>query len=99
MNIAGTIWVAICVVIFCLPFSPAGVPWNKGFSLNFVNYALPVTLIVMLGVVIWYQASAKRWFKGPIRTIDAPDDVPVPQVPGGAHEVTYFDPPRHAPTL
>ena len=87
MNIAGTIWVGICVVVFCLPFSPAGVPWNKGFSLNFVNYALPVTFIVMLGVVIWYQASAKRWFRGHPYDRRARRR-PLPQVAGGAHERT-----------
>jgi amino acid transporter len=84
MNILGTIWVAICVVIFCLPFSPSGVPWNSGFSLNLVNYALPVTLIVIVAVTVWYQVSAKKWFKGPIRTVDEPDAAPVAHGIGGA---------------
>jgi amino acid transporter len=73
MNMIGVVLVVICVVIFCMPFSPGGVPWNHGFSLNLVNYALPVTLIVMLAVTVWYLVSGKNWFKGPIRTIDEPD--------------------------
>ena len=28
MNLVATIWVGIITVIFCLPFTPAGVPWN-----------------------------------------------------------------------
>ena len=80
MNILGTVWVAICVVLFCLPFTPTGVPWNSGFSLNFFNYALPVTVVVLIGVVGWYQLSAKRWFKGPVRTIDEPDAAPLPGI-------------------
>ncbi|HXO08105.1 MAG TPA: amino acid permease [Solirubrobacteraceae bacterium] len=80
MNIVGTVWVAICVVIFVLPFTPTGVPWNSGFSLNFFNYALPVTVVVFVGVVGWYQLSAKKWFKGPVRTIDEPDAGPLPGV-------------------
>jgi amino acid transporter len=63
-------WVAICVVIFCLPFSPAGVFFKSGFSWSSVNYAPLVTIGVMVGVTIWYAVSAKRTFKGPIRTID-----------------------------
>jgi amino acid transporter len=63
-------WVAICVVIFCLPFHPTGVWWNSGFSWSFVNYAPLVTFGVMAAVTIWYFGWAKRTFKGPIRTIE-----------------------------
>ena len=84
INITGVVWVAICTVIFCLPFSPLGVPWNSGFSLNYVNYALPVTVLMIAAVTIWYQTSAKAWFKGPIRTVDEPDAAPIPHGIGGA---------------
>ena len=84
MNIVGIVWVVLCVIIFCLPFSPLGLPWNSGFSLNLVNYAGPVTLLVIIAVTIWYQVSAKNWFKGPIRTIDEPDAAPVAHGIGAA---------------
>ncbi|MGO9974275.1 MAG: amino acid permease [Solirubrobacteraceae bacterium] len=84
MNPIGFVWVAICVVIFCLPFTPAGVPFGKTFSWNSVNYAPIVTIAVILGVTIWYQVSAKKWFKGPIRTIDEPDAAPVAHGIGSA---------------
>jgi amino acid transporter len=63
-------WVALCVIIFCLPFTPAGVYFGKTFSWSSVNYAPLVTLGVIAAVTIWYLVSAKRTFKGPIRTID-----------------------------
>jgi amino acid transporter len=74
MNPLGFIWVGICVIIFCLPFTPAGVYFGKTFSWSSVNYAPIVTLIVIAAVTIWYATSAKRTFKGPIRTIDFADD-------------------------
>ena len=70
INPAAFIWVAICVVIFCLPFSPEGVPWKKEFNWSFVNYAPLVTIGVMAAVTLWYAVSAKKTFKGPVRTID-----------------------------
>jgi amino acid transporter len=74
INPIAFVWVAICVVIFCLPFSPAGVPWNKAFSWNSVNYAPIATIGLMVVVTGWYLISARRWFKGPKRTIDLVSD-------------------------
>src|ERR1700690_2933688 len=73
MNPIAFIWVAICVVIFCLPFAPAGVFFKHGFEWSAVNYAPLVTIGVMLAVTIWYSVSAKRTFTGPVRTIDELD--------------------------
>jgi len=74
-------WVAICVVIFCLPFSPEGVPWEHSFTWNAVNYAPLVTIGVMVAVTVWFVVSAKRSFTGPIRTIDEIDsEVALPEV-------------------
>jgi amino acid transporter len=72
-------WVAICVIIFCLPFTPAGVYFKHGFSWSGVNYAPLVTIGVMLAVTIWYLVSAKNTFKGPVRTIDMPDSEVAPE--------------------
>jgi amino acid transporter len=74
-------WVAICVVIFCLPFAPAGVYFKKGFEWSAVNYAPLVTIGVMVAVTVWYVGWAKRTFKGPIRTIDELDsEVALPDI-------------------
>jgi amino acid transporter len=69
MNLAATIWVGIITVIFCLPFTPAGVPWNDEFAWSSVNYA-PLTVGgLILAVGIWWLVRARHTFTGPIRQI------------------------------
>jgi amino acid transporter len=74
INTIACVWVALCVIIFCLPFTPAAVPWNDGFSWSAVNYAPIVTIGVMLAVTIWYAVSARHHFKGPVHTIEFAED-------------------------
>ena len=74
INVIAIVWVALCVIIFCLPFTPAAVPWNSAFSWSAFNYAPLVTVAVMLAVTIWYVGWARHYFKGPIRTIEFADD-------------------------
>ena len=73
INLIAIVWVVICVVIFCLPTSPAAVPWESGFSWSDFNYAPVVTIALALGVWIAWAAGAKNTFKGPVRTVDDPD--------------------------
>ena len=73
MNIIAVIEIAIISVYFILPFTPAAIPGNKDFSWKFVNYAPIVTIGVLLFITVWWQVSARHWFKGPIRTVDASD--------------------------
>jgi hypothetical protein len=73
MNPFATVWVAIITVIFILPTTPAGVPWNDEFDWNAVNYAPLVTGGVILAVGVWWLVSARNWFKGPRHTIDEID--------------------------
>ncbi|MGC9222181.1 MAG: hypothetical protein ACP5H2_12730 [Solirubrobacteraceae bacterium] len=70
MNLVAVIWVALCVIMFCLPTSPAGVFWGSSFSWGAVNYAPLVTIGIMALVTIWYAVSARKTFTGPIKTID-----------------------------
>ena len=70
MNLAATIWVGIITVIFCLPFTPSGVPGNADFSWSSVNYA-PLTvggLLVLVGG--WWLIRARHTFTGPVRNIE-----------------------------
>jgi amino acid transporter len=81
VNLIAIVWVAIYTVIGSLPTVPAGVPFKKGFSWSSVNYA-PIVLIVVIGAVtIWWFASARRTFKGPVRTIDLSGAGPVTSGP------------------
>jgi hypothetical protein len=66
--------VGLCVIIFCLPTSQAGVFFKKGFSWGSVNYAPLVTIGVIAAVTIWYLVSARHYFKGPVRTLELADD-------------------------
>ena len=70
MNPIAVIWVVIITIIFCLPISPAAVPWNDEFDLKALNYA-PVTVAVVLLVVgIWWKVSAHKYFTGQVRNVD-----------------------------
>jgi hypothetical protein len=73
INLIAIVWVGLCVIIFSLPFTPAAVPFGKTFSWSAFNYAPLVTLAVMIAVTAWYFGSARRTFKGPVRTIDMPE--------------------------
>jgi amino acid transporter len=69
VNTIAVVWVALCVVIFSLPFTPAAVPWNDEFDWSALNYA-PLTVGgLILAVWIWWEAGAKNKYKGPVQTI------------------------------
>ncbi|MFJ4633869.1 amino acid permease [Streptomyces sp. NPDC088847] len=71
MNPVAFVWVGICAVVFCLPFTPAAVPFRRGFSWESVNYAPLVTGGTLFAVGAWWLISARRTFSGPIRTVTA----------------------------
>ncbi len=73
VNMIAVVWVALCVVIFCLPTSPAGVYFSSAFSWGAVNYAPLVTLGIMALVTIWFVVSARKTFTGPVNTFDELD--------------------------
>ena len=92
MNPLATIWVAIITVIFCLPFTPAAVPWRDEFDWKSVNYA-PLTVGAVLIVVgVWWLVSARKYFTGAVRNVEidqalsGEDDPPPvgPAQPAGA---------------
>jgi amino acid transporter len=69
MNPIAVIWVAIITVIFILPTTPAGVPWDKAFTWSSFNYAPVVTGGLILAVGIWWLVSARNTFTGPRHTV------------------------------
>jgi amino acid transporter len=87
MNPIAIVWVGLCVIIFCLPFGPTGVFFKTGFTWSSVNYAPLITIGVMVAVTVWYLGWARHYFKGPIRTVDLPDEdaaaPPPPAAPPG----------------
>lgn len=70
----AVVWIGVVCVLFLLPVSPNGIPGAPGFDWNVVNYA-PLTLgaaVILFGG--WYLVSARKWFTGPVRQIDADED-------------------------
>jgi hypothetical protein len=70
MNPIAVAEIIIVSLYLMLPFVPQAMPWHDDFAWKFVNYAPIVTIGVLLGITIWWQVSARHWFKGPIRNID-----------------------------
>src|SRR5262249_12012243 len=64
--------IAIISIYFVLPFFPTAVPFTYGFTWSAVNYAILAVGGTLLLVAIWWWVSARRWFTGPVRTIDEP---------------------------
>src|SRR5206468_3711744 len=61
------VWIIFICIVFMLPAYKAGVPWEKGYDWNLLNYT-PIMVgaaFVLFGG--WYVLSAHKWFKGPIR--------------------------------
>ena len=68
-------WVAVIEIVVIsvyalLPLTPAGVPFNESFGLEFVNYAPIVTGGTLVLLWIAWHVSVKHWFTGPRTTID-----------------------------
>jgi amino acid transporter len=75
MNLVAVIEIVVVSLYLMLPTVPGGNPFSDvTFEWKFVNYSPIVTLGALLLLTIWWQVSAKKWFKGPIRNID-PDVV------------------------
>jgi amino acid transporter len=69
VNPAAIALVIIMVIIFCLPFTPAGVPGRKEFDWKAVNYA-PITVGVLFIIVgLWWLLRARHTFTGPVRNL------------------------------
>lgn len=72
VNLVAVAWVGLCVVIFCLPFTPAAVPFSSAFNWSAFNYAPVVTGGVIVAVALWWWLAARHTFRGPVKTIDDP---------------------------
>ena len=81
MNSFATLWVVLITIIFCLPFTPAAVPWNSEFTWEALNYApLTVGVVILFAAITWL-VSARKHFAGQVREIDLEKEIgPVPEV-------------------
>jgi amino acid transporter len=72
VNILAIAFVVLVVFALDLPYSPTGLPWNSDFQAANVNYT-PFAIILPLIFGIWYLASAKDRYQGPVRTLEEDD--------------------------
>lgn len=73
MNLVAVIEIIVVSGYLMLPGNAFAVPWNDGFAWKFVNYAPIVTLGALVLLTIWWEVSVKKWYTGPVHTIDDPD--------------------------
>jgi amino acid transporter len=60
-------WIGFITILFLLPPGKTAVWFTSDFDWNAANYA-PLTVGgVLLVVGLWWQLSARKWFKGPVR--------------------------------
>jgi amino acid transporter len=69
VNSLAIFFVILVVFALDLPYTPAGLPWNKDFDASLVNYT-PFAIALPLIFGIWYLVSAKNSYSGPIRTLE-----------------------------
>jgi amino acid transporter len=69
VNVLAIIFVILVVFSLDLPYTPAGLPWNDGFDVSLVNYT-PFAILLPLIFGVWYLASAKDRYQGPVRTLE-----------------------------
>jgi amino acid transporter len=64
IGIVATIWVVVICILFMLPqYLPQ--TDSSGFVWADLNFTPVVFIVVLGGAALWYQLSAKNWFKGP----------------------------------
>jgi amino acid transporter len=66
IGIIACLWVAFISVLFILPITPTGVPWNDDFTWLSFNYAPVAVLGSLVLVGGWWLVSARHWFRGPV---------------------------------
>jgi amino acid transporter len=63
--------IVVTAIIAMFPTSSGGVPWGDSFEWKYVNYTPLLVGGVLILLWIYWHVSVKKWFKGPIRQVDA----------------------------
>ncbi len=70
VNTIAVVWVVISVFYFAMPTGTFAIPGNDAFDVWLINYAPIILGIIAIAITIWWYASAKKTFTGPVRTIE-----------------------------
>jgi amino acid transporter len=68
--------IVITSIIALFPYSNTGMPWDPAFEWKYVNYTPILVGGTLLLLWIYWHASVKKWFTGPIRQIDTVEPEP-----------------------
>ena len=67
--------ILITSAVAMFPTSSGGVPWGDAFEWKFVNYTPLLVGGVLILLWIYWHVSVKHWFTGPIKQIDAGEEL------------------------
>ena len=62
--------IVITSIVAMFPTALGGVPWDPSFEWKFVNYTPLLVGGTLILLWIYWHASVKRWFTGPVRQVD-----------------------------
>jgi amino acid transporter len=62
--------ILVTSAVAMFPTSSGGVPWGEAFEWKFVNYTPLLVGGVLILLWIYWHASVKNWFTGPIKQVD-----------------------------
>lgn len=62
--------IIVTAIIAMFPTSLGGMPWDPSFQWKFVNYTPLLVGSVLILLFIYWHASVKHWFTGPIKQVD-----------------------------
>ena len=65
--------IIVTSIIALFPTSNLGTPWDPGFEWKYVNYTPILVGAVLVLLYIYWHASVKNWFTGPIKQVDITD--------------------------
>jgi amino acid transporter len=71
--------IIVTSIIALFPYSNGGMPWDPSFEWKYVNYTPILVGGTLLALWIYWHASVKKWFAGPIRQIDGVQPEPEPE--------------------
>jgi amino acid transporter len=62
--------IIVTSIVALFPTSLGGMPWDPSFEWKFVNYTPLLVGGVLILLWIYWHASVKKWFTGPIKQVD-----------------------------
>lgn len=62
--------IAVTSIVAMFPTSLGGMPWDPSFAWKFVNYTPLLVGGALILLYIYWHASVKKWFTGPIKQVD-----------------------------